>query len=102
MNKTTRATIKSFIKREAKNNNLYVKTKSSFDGMTDCVQDVKDNFRKVNEINFSDKYSFGIRGLWLVGQSRDSFDDYADQDYIGYKIYNCCGTSIIAMKRLYQ
>ena len=102
MNKTTRATIKSFIKREAKNNNLYVKTKSSFDGMTDCVQDVKDNFRKVNEINFSDKYSFGIRGLLLVGQSRDSFDDYADQDYIGYKIYNCCGTSIIAMKRLYQ
>jgi len=99
--KITRATIKSFILREMKNKNLYVKVKSSFDGMTDCVQDVKDEFRKVEKIDFDDKYTLGIIGLWLVGSSRDYFTEWSDDNFIGYKIYNSCGTSILAMKRLY-
>jgi len=99
--KITRTTIKSFIKREEKNGNLYVKVKSSFDGMIDCVSQVEDEFRKVENVDFSKEYDFDIKGLWLVGSSRDYFTEFADDNYIGYKISNCCGVSIIAMKRLY-
>ena len=99
MKKTTRATIKSFIKKQHADKNLYVKTKSSFDGMVDMVTDVQDDFRKVDEINMEKEYDFGIRGLWLVGGSRDWFKDYEDEKYIGYEIYNCCGSSLIVRKK---
>jgi len=101
MKKITRATLKSFIKREHKNNNLFVKTKSSFDGMVDCVMATSDDFRKVEEINFDDSHTLGLKGLWLVGESRDYITEYSDDNYIGYYISNCCGSSIVAMKRLF-
>jgi len=97
--KTTRATIKSFIKKEFKNGNLYAKALSDFNGMVDMVEDVKDDFSKVESIDINKNNTLGINALWLVGQSRDSFENYADNNYIGYKIYNCCGSSIIAMGR---
>ena len=100
MTKITRATIKSFIKREAKNGNLYVKQKSTFDGMVDCVMPTADNFKKVDAINEDNKNTLGIAGLWLVGSSRDYFSTYEDNDFIGWQVYNCCGASIVAMKRL--
>jgi len=101
MTKTTLATIKSFIRREYKNNNLYVKQLSDFDSMVDCVTEIKDEFRKVAGIDETNKNSLGIPGAWFIGGSRNSFDDYADDGYIGYKVYNSCGSFIIAMKRLY-
>lgn len=36
MSKITRTTLKTFIRKN--DGNLYIMTKSSFDGMTDCVQ----------------------------------------------------------------
>jgi len=98
--KTTRSTIKSFIKRQLEANNLYIKTKSSFDGMVDMVTEVQDDWRKVESVDMKSKYNFGINGLWLVGQSRDSFDEFTDDNFIGYEVYNCCGTSMVAMKKL--
>lgn len=95
--KITRATLKSFIKKNQ--DNLFIKVTSSFDGMTDCVQEVEDNFKKVDNIDFNDSHSFGIRGLWLVGESRDYFKEWEDKEYKGIEIYNCCGTSIIAIKK---
>ena len=44
--KITKATLKAFIKRNA--DNIYTKCCSDFNGMTDCVESVKDNFKKVN------------------------------------------------------
>ena len=67
--KITRATLKKFIKMFE--NNLYVKQTSAFDGMTDCVQEVFSDFTKVEKIDLENRYTFGIKGLWLVGQSRD-------------------------------
>ena len=100
-NKITLATIKSFIKREAENDNLYIKVKSNFDGMIDCVAEVKDEFTKKDKanLNFNEKHTLGFAGLWLVGQSRDYFTAYADDNFIGYEIYNCCGSCIIAMAK---
>ena len=100
MKKTTLATIKSFIKREAKNGNLYVKQESKFDGMVDCVMPTADNFKKVDAINEDNKNTLGIAGFWLVGSSRDYFSTYEDDNFIGWQVNNCCGASIVAMKRL--
>lgn len=104
MKKITRTTIKSFLKREIKNNNLYTKTLSNFDGMTDSVTHLQSSdFHKADPQDFDldKKYNFGLAGLWLVGSSRDYFTPYADDTYIGYTISNACGSSIVAMKRPY-
>ena len=98
--KITRATIKSFVKRELNNNNLHINVLSSFDGMVDCIMPLKKGFIKAEKTNNSLQNNLGVQGIWLVGQSRNYFDLYADEDYIGYKVYNSCGTFIIAMKRL--
>jgi len=92
MRKPTLATLKSFIKRNDKN--LYIKVKSSFDGMVDCVMPVEDEFRKVESINMENKYTLGIQGAWLVGGSRNYIKAIED----GYEVYNCCGTWQIITK----
>ena len=102
MKKITRSTIKSFVVRELKNDNLYVSVKSSFDGMTDCVQRVEDNFAKAQSANYgTPDNTLGVQGIWLVGSSRDYFQPYSDDSYVGYKVFNACGSFLVAMKRLY-
>jgi len=101
--KITLATVKAFIRREYKNGNLYIKQNSTFDGMVDCVMPIENSeWRKVTQIDENNKNSCGINGLWFVRNSRDYFTPYSDDNFIGYKIYNCCGTSVIGMRRLYQ
>lgn len=90
--KITMATVKAFIRKNA--DNLYVKVNSSFDGMTDCVQHVKDNYRKISAND-----AIGINGVWVVGESRDRINIYSDNEYTGYEIYNCCGSGIIVTKK---
>lgn len=100
--KITRATIKSFINREMKNGNLFINKLSSFDGMVDCVMPVKSDFRKVEPCTRhenANKYTLGVKGAWFVGSSRDHFTVYADDNFIGYEVYNCCGSFILAMGR---
>ena len=100
--KVTIATIKSFVKREKANNNLYIKTKTNFDGMTDCVMPTNDKqFDKVGISTLQESHTLGIAGAWFVGQSRDYFRPYADDKFIGYEILNCCGSFILAMARQY-
>ena len=101
MKKVTLATIKSFMKRELKCKNLYTKQLSTFDGMVDMVTDRDDEFTKVElkELNLENRNNLGIRGVWFVGHSGDGFEDYADDNYIGYKICNCCGSFIVAFKK---
>ena len=96
--KITKATVKSFIRKHSNENNLYVKQKSSFGGMTDCVESVNDNFRKVESIDFNKLNTFGIDGLWLVNGSRDSFYNYQTDQFAGFEIYNSCGSSLIVTK----
>lgn len=98
--KVTLATIKSFIAREQKINNLYISKKSNFDGMVDCVMPTDDqSFTPTLKAEDNIKYNLGVYGAWFVGNSRDYFTPYADDNFIGYEIYNCCGSFILAMKR---
>lgn len=99
MKKVTKTTIKSFIKRELNHNNLYLNRKSRFDGMVDCVMPVDSNFEKVAETKDFTENTLGISGAWFVGSSRDYFTPYADDNYIGYEVSNCCGSFVLAMKR---
>lgn len=104
MKKTTLATIKAFINRELKNDNLFVKPLSRFNAMVDCVTEVEFDFYKAKQDaeKANDKYTLGINGIWFVNRSNDYFEPYNDDQFIGYKVYNCCGSFIIAMKRLYK
>ena len=90
--KTTIATVKAFARKNA--DNLFVKTLSSFDGMTDTVEQVTDNFSKIKIEN-----AFGIDGVYLVGSSRDYITHFENDNYIGFEVYNCCGSGIIATKK---
>jgi hypothetical protein len=98
--KVTRSTIKSFIKREMSRDNLYIKNNSSFDGMVDCVMPITDTgFRKATPSNLSEDYTLGVSGAWFVGSSRDYFTPFANDNFIGYEVDNCCGSFLIAMGR---
>jgi len=96
MPKTTLTTIKSFIR---KNTNLYISTKSRFDGMVDCVMPCDNKlFEPVKPSNES-KNTLGIEGAWFVFDSRDYFYDYEDSEFKGYEVSNCCGKFILATRK---
>lgn len=93
----TLATIKSFIKKNQ--NGLYIKTKSDFNGMTDCVEEVKSDFKRISPAKTASQYNLGITGAWFVGSSRDYFTKYEDDFMVGYEIYNSCGSFILAFQK---
>lgn len=94
----TLATIKSFIKKNE--GKIYVKVKSSFSGYTDCVESIEDSFKlAVKDENINIKYTLGLPGAWFVGSSRDYFEVYEDAQFLGFKVYNACGSFIIAIKK---
>lgn len=95
--KITLATLKSFAKRNS--NKLFVKEVSSFDGMTDCVESLKCDWRETSINNKTKYYSTGIDGVYTVGGSRDYFHIHEDTVYYGIEVSNCCGRSILAIKK---
>ena len=97
MKKITRATLKSFVKKNK--SNLLLKVNSSFSGMTDCVESVEDSFSPATEDKRNTENTLGMNGVWLVGDSRDYFTAYDDGVYTGIECYNCCGSFILAVKK---
>ena len=74
---------------------------SRFDGMVDCVMPNSEaNFSKVDptKLDFS-KPDFGLEGFWHVGQSSDYFEFFQENNMTGFKVSNCCGSSILAIKK---
>jgi hypothetical protein len=99
----TLSTLKSFIRKNS--DNLFINVKSSFDGMYDCCMAVNGGFKPVendttNSLNATDYYNStqGIKGVWLVGNSRDYFLSYEDDNFTGIEVTNSCGTFILAIK----
>ena len=98
MKKITKATFKSFIrKNEGK---LYIMCKSNFDSQDDCVRGNENRSFKlaIKKEEFT-KNTLGIKGIWLVGGSGNYFDKYEDENYTGIELYNCCGSQIIAVQK---
>lgn len=98
MSKITKATLKSFVKKNAAN--LHVMMKSRFDGMYDCVMDTGEKaFHPAQRREGMEEHTLGISGLWLVGSSGNSFYHYEDDKFVGIEVYNCCGSSIVAVPK---
>ena len=95
--KITKSTIKSFIKKyEGK---ILIKIGSQFDGMTDGVETVKDEFKLAKKAESNLDYNLGIAGAWFVGQSRDYFTAWETEELKGYHVSNSCGSFDIAIKK---
>ena len=96
--KPTRATVKKFVKTW--NGNLLISTKSSFDGMTDCVQQCPDRgFTSIRApLNSHPEHDLGIAGFWFVGGGRDYIENLKLPGYLGYSVSNCCGSFEIAVR----
>lgn len=95
--KITLATLKSFVKKNSEG--LFINVRSSFDGMTDCVQSVGNCFTPASKTEGNLAYTLGIKGAWLVGSSRDYFTHFEDDTFVGIDVYNCCGRFILAVKK---
>lgn len=99
MAKITLATFKSFIKKNE--GKLYIDNRTTFDGMVDGIVSCDDDgFRKaVSDEGRFGKNSLGISGVYLVGSSRDYFTPYEDDNFVGYHVYNCCGSFNLCVKK---
>jgi hypothetical protein len=95
--KITLATLKSFVKKNKEN--LFINVTSEFDGMVDGISYCNDGFQKAKLTEDNIKNTLGIQGAWLVGGSRNYFDSYEDDNYIGYNVYNCCGAFYLVIKK---
>jgi len=86
--KITFATLKAFIR---KSNVLYAEVKSSFNGMTDCVEhDFDSNLQQVSK-----EQAIGVNGVWCVGSSRDYFAFVENETHYGIEVSNSCGCGIL-------
>jgi hypothetical protein len=98
MSKITKATFKSFVKKNRAN--LLVWNKSSFDGMVDCVMPTEEKgFAPAVAADYVRENNLGICGVWLVGGSRDYFTAFEKDGFVGIDVYNCVGHFIIAIKK---
>ena len=97
MAKITLATIKSFLRKNS--GKVYLACLSEFDGMIDGVRPCEDKtFFLATTPERVDSYNLGINGAWFVGGSRDYFYLYEENGMKGYKVSNCCGSFILAVK----
>jgi len=96
MKKITKATFKSFLRKNA--GKLHVKVTSRFDCMTDCCQPVKDGFDLAIPSENPNDHDCGISGVYLVGGGRDYFTEVTENEYSGIRFYNCVGGGIVAIQ----
>ena len=93
--KITLATVKSFIKRNS--DSIYTQEISSFSGMSDCVEHLSVSEREWKKTEASDV--MGFNGVYFVGRGRDYFSISEDDTYYGVRVYNSCGSGILAVKK---
>lgn len=97
--KITAATIKNFIKKNR--DKLHLLVESSFSGNSDMVEPTGNKeFKPVVATRDNDyaERTMGIRGVWMVGQSRDYISAYNKDGWQGFECYNACGTFVVAIK----
>lgn len=98
MKKITKATLKSFIKKNF--DQLQIKVKSAFDGQTDGMEDIKENFKPIQKTDRQLDYTLGIDRVWIVGYgSSNYFNIYEDNQFSGIEVSNCCRNFILAIRK---
>lgn len=94
--KPTLATLKAFVRKNS--GALYLNVKSTFDGMVDGIEYRRDGFQPTKASDHNEKHNLGINGVWLVGQSRDYISRIDENGFVGFHVYNCCGSFDLAVK----
>lgn len=97
MAKITKATVKSFIKKNKAT--LFINVKSSFDGMVDGCTSHNDGFVPAKETTEHMEHTLGVVGAWFVGQSRDYFTAFEDETRTGVTVSNSCGLFVLAINK---
>lgn len=85
--KCTKATFKAFVRKYR--SQLQIKVRSTFNGMTDGVEENKNaEFHPIvaNDREITCEHTLGICGVWLVGGGRDWFEAWND----GNELQGCC------------
>lgn len=96
--KTTLATLKSFVRKNK--DRLMIKCRGSFDSMTDGIEfNPFAQFRKAEPTTDCENHTLGIRGVWIVGGSRNSIEPYDDGKFSGLKVANCCAYFTVAVQK---
>jgi len=94
--KITLSTLKALI---AAGDELFIRINSRFDGMTDGVEWVKDAaFVPAARKDYTN-YDLGVSGVYVVGGSRNSFTRFEENGFIGMRVYNCCGSFVVAIRK---
>lgn len=94
--KITKATFKSFLKRNA--GNLHILVRSTFDGMTDCCEQTGQKaFAPARETTRDTGYTYGYEGIYLVNGGGDRFSLHNSGGFLGIRVYNCCGSFTVAV-----
>lgn len=100
MKKPTLATVKAFIRQNRAA--LQISVRRSFDGMVDgCVENPDKSFSAALTPDEGRNHSnaLGIAGAWFVLGGRDYFSAYDDGTFAGFKVYNACGSFILAVRK---
>ena len=97
MTKITKATLKSFVRKNA--NKLFINVKSSFDGQVDGCEPCHAGFQPAVRSEIHEGHTLGYKGIWLVSGSRDYFRPYNENGFEGIEVSNCCGYFIVAIKK---
>ena len=95
--KITLSTFKSFVRRNLLD--LHVRVRSEFDSMTDGCEWRDRGWRPAEAPETVWKHNLGVRGIWLVGGSRDYFSPYHEGGYLGIEVSNSCGHFIVAVRK---
>ena len=100
MKKITRTTVKSFLSKATKRDEkIYLRLDSHFSGMSDMVEPIENpKFNRFMGKYLHPEKQLGL-GISLVGDGRDYFEEYSDEDFVGYSFYNCVGSGVIAIYR---
>ncbi len=96
MAKITKATVKSFIKKNI--DDMYINVRSGFDGMTDGLESRNQGFVKAEVDEDHSKNTLGIKGAWFVNGGRDYFTAYEKDGLKGIEVANSCGYFTLAIR----
>lgn len=97
--KITLASVKKFIRENE--GKLFIKFISEFDGMTDGLAFEKNpSFKTVEKTTENVDHSLGIKDAYFIGYgSRDYFNSFENEEFIGIHVYNSCGSFDIGIKK---
>lgn len=78
---------------------LEIRCESDFNGMSDCIEHNPDaKWQPATERDSVPEHTLGVRGVWIVGRSRDRISYFSSKGRVGFFVYNCCGSFTVAVK----